>query len=35
MQVQQRAGFEDDRGTNQPARSHEDRAQAGDDAIGV
>ena len=34
MQVQQRAGLEDDRGTNQPARSHEDCAQAGDHPIG-
>jgi hypothetical protein len=34
MQVQQRGGFEDDRGTSQPARPDEDRTQAGDHAIG-
>jgi hypothetical protein len=34
MRVQQSGWFEDDRGTDQPARAHEDRTQAGDHAIG-
>ena len=29
-----RGRFEDDRGTDQPARAHEERAQAGDNPIG-
>jgi hypothetical protein len=33
MEAQERRGFEDDRGTDQPARAHEQRADAGDDAI--
>ena len=33
MEAQQRGGFEDDGGTNQPARAHEQRAHAGHDAI--
>ena len=33
MKAQQRGGFEHNRGTNQPARAHEERAQAGDHAI--
>jgi hypothetical protein len=34
MQLQQRGGFEVDRGSNQPTRPDEDRTQAGDHAIG-
>ena len=34
MKVQQRGRFEDDRGTDQPARADEDRTQTGDDTIG-
>lgn len=34
MEAQERGGFQDDRGTNQPARPHEERTQAGDHAIG-
>ncbi len=33
MKGQQRRRFEDDRRTDQPARAHEDRTQAGDHAI--
>ena len=33
MKAQQRCGFEDDRGTNPPARAHDERTQAGDHAI--
>ena len=33
MEAQERGGFEDDRGTDQPARAHEQRTHAGDDAI--
>jgi hypothetical protein len=33
MQAQQRGRFEDDRGTDQPARAHQERTQAGDNAI--
>ena len=34
MQAQQRGRFEDNRGTDQPARADEDRTQTGDHAIG-
>jgi hypothetical protein len=34
MKVQQRGRLEDDHGTDQPARAHEDRTQAGDHTIG-
>ena len=33
MEPQERRGFQDDRGTDQPARAHEERTHAGDDAI--
>jgi hypothetical protein len=33
MKAQQSRGFEDDRGTDHPARSHEERAQACDNTI--
>ena len=33
MKAQQCRGFEDDRGTDQPARAHEDSTEAGDRAI--
>jgi hypothetical protein len=33
MKAQQRGRFEDDRGTNQPARAHDERTQAGDHPI--
>ena len=35
MKAQERCGFEDDCGTDQPARAHEERAHAGDQAIGA
>src|SRR5712692_785193 len=31
--AQERGGFQHDRGTDQPARAHDERTQAGDDAI--
>ena len=34
MKAQQRRRLEDDRGTDQPARAHEERTQAGDNPIG-
>ena len=34
MQSQHRGRFEDNRGTDQPARAHKDRTQTGDHAIG-
>jgi len=33
MKAQQGGAFEDDRGTDHPARSHEEREQAGDNTI--
>jgi hypothetical protein len=33
MEPQERGGFQDDRGTDQPARAHEERTHAGDDTI--
>jgi hypothetical protein len=33
MEPQERRGFQDDRGTDQPALAHEERTHAGDDAI--
>ena len=33
MEAQERGGFQDDGGTDQPARAHEQRAHAGDEAI--
>ena len=33
MEAQERGGFQDDRGTDQPARAHEERARTGDHAI--
>ena len=33
MEAQERRGLEDDGGTNQPPRTHEERANAGDDTI--
>ena len=33
MEAQERGGFQDDGGTAQPARAHEQRAYAGDEAI--
>jgi hypothetical protein len=33
MEAQERRGLEDDAGTNQPPRTHEERADAGDEAI--
>ena len=33
MEAQERGGFQDDGGTDQPARADEQRAQAGDEAI--
>ena len=33
MKAQERCGFQDDRGTDQPARAHEEHTHAGDDAI--
>jgi len=33
MQAQECGGLQDNRGTDQPARSHEERTQASDDAI--
>ena len=33
MEAQKRRGFQDDGGTDQPARAHEERARTGDHAI--
>ena len=33
MEAQERGGFQDDGGTDQPARAHEQRAHAGDEAF--
>jgi hypothetical protein len=33
MEAQERRGLEDDAGTNQPPRTHEERADAGDETI--
>jgi hypothetical protein len=33
MEAQQRGGFQNDRGTNQPARAYEERTDADDQAI--
>ena len=33
MEAEERGGFQDDGGTDQPARAHEQRAHAGDEAI--
>ena len=33
MEAQERGGFQDDGGTDQPARAHEERARTGDHAI--
>jgi len=34
METQERGGFQDDRGTDQPARAHEERTEPGDHAVG-
>ena len=33
MKAQERGGFQNDRGTDQPVRAHEERAHAGNEAI--
>jgi hypothetical protein len=33
MEAQERGGFQDDRGTDEPARAHEEGTQSSDDTI--